>query len=166
MRLENVKYLKLCGEAVEMVFNRTKTQFRFPVRDIEQPPYAIGDIIGIKEAWAKVEDVYFYRVSGVLPNWTNETWRSSVCMPEEAVRIFLKVENVEVQHLKDITVDEVDMEGIWKYGSMFPILTFANAWDKSLSVKKRDEYGWDKNPLVWVVTFRRMDEQECSEEYE
>ena len=50
---------------------------------------------------------------------------------------------------------------VWFY---VPYPDITNAWDKSLPVKKRDVYGWDKNPLVWVVSFRRMDEREYSEE--
>jgi hypothetical protein len=100
-------------------------------------------------------------------------WRPSIFMPREAARIFLRVTNVRVERLQEITEDEARAEGInWlddacyennRWSPTFndpdsggsPVFRdgFKALWD-SLNLKRG--YGWDTNCWVWVIEFAKL----------
>lgn len=145
----------------------------------QTPPYCADDILYVREAWrirnmggdfkggtrwAEIE----YRAGG--PNitisclqpefekWrTGARWHPALQMPQKAARIFLRVTDVTVKRLQEISDDEIASEGIWLPGCLIPKDEFAMVWDNSLSPKKREKYGWKLNPYVWVVSFEQCD---------
>jgi hypothetical protein len=85
-------------------------------------------------------------------------WRPSIFMPREAARIFLRVTNVRVERLQDISEDDARAEGVRAYGpnncsGTSARIAFAELWD---SINAKRGYGWDTNPWVWVVKFHRI----------
>ena len=94
-------------------------------------------------------------------------WRPSIHMPKEAARIWLRVTDVRLQRLQDISSEDVDAEGCkeWAYsaatGELLPSAPtwFEILWDETVSEKAKKEYGWDANPWVWAYTFERIDNQ-------
>lgn len=80
------------------------------------PPYRPGDILYVREAWTQDGDVYRYK-AGFYDQ--NRKWRPSIHMPREAARIFLRVTDVRVERLQDITPDQIDAEGCkeWAYSA-------------------------------------------------
>ena len=122
-----------------------------------KPPYQPGDILYVRETWAKLETVYgvpyyaykaddetLYHSSG--ENF--EGWHPSIHMPREAARIFLRVTDVRVQKLKDITDADALREGFYSRASlvtellkMYPDCT-ADSW-------------------FWVVQFERISREEA-----
>ena len=92
-------------------------------------------------------------------------WRPSIHMPKEAARIWLRVTDVRLQRLQDISSEDVDAEGCkeWAYstttGELLPSAPtwFEILWDETVSEKDKKEYGWDANPWVWAYTFERID---------
>lgn len=95
-------------------------------------------------------------------------WHPSIHMPKEAARIWLKVTDVRVERLQEITGLSVQKEGIEvdpkEYASKFDFITelfllFQRLWDST--IKKSDlGYGWDANPWVWVIEFDRCEKPE------
>jgi len=102
-------------------------------------------------------------------NWhTTRSYCPSIFMPRWASRIQLKVLNIKVERVQDITYRDAVQEGIerewdgtafWykNYSgglpSMFkedPVRSFETLWN---SINKKRGYGWDKNPWVWPVEF-------------
>jgi len=90
--------------------------------------------------------------------WTGP-WKPSIHMPRWASRILLEVTDVRVECLMDISADDAEAEG-WpgpnkeeSRRSYYPIEWFANLWD-SLNAKRG--FGWDANPWVWVIKFKRI----------
>ncbi len=82
-------------------------------------------------------------------------WRPSIFMPREAARIFLRVTEVRVERLQDISYDDCLQEGMHDYGTDVDTLgAFQDLWQK-LNAKRG--YGWDKNPWVWVIGFERIE---------
>ena len=132
-------------------------------------PYQIGDILYIRETWAKISDWidvdpevgifdgYIYKAS-----WANgeehPAWRPSIHMPKEAARIFLRVTDVKVERLQDITEEQAKAEGIDtnnKTLSARCIFQY-HLWNSTIKKSDLDKYGWDANPWVTVNKFERI----------
>lgn len=88
---------------------------------IEQcAPYQIGDILYVRETWNERygDGTYIYRADdklAELPTFKEPTrliYHPSIHMPKAAARIWLKVTDVRVERLQDITEDEAKAEGI------------------------------------------------------
>lgn len=88
------------------------------------PPCHAGDILYVRETFdylegwkigdPGIEGKFFYRADGDLrPVSWRGNWRPSIHMPKEAARIWLKVKNVRVERLQDITIEQVAAEGIY-----------------------------------------------------
>lgn len=93
-------------------------------------------------------------------------WIPSIHMPKEAARIFLKVHDVKVQHLHNMTLDDFLKEGVTLRPEAFndPENAYHQAkrifaeeiWDKTLRKADREYYSWDANPWVWTIWFERI----------
>ena len=99
-----------------------------------KPPYHIGDILYVRETWQYlyeldgneqvIEDTgkYYYAATDTIPfnayvdengvEHDHAPWRPSIHMPKEAARIWLKVTNVRVERLQEITAEGIRNEGI------------------------------------------------------
>ena len=83
-------------------------------------------------------------------------------MPKEAARIWLKVTNVRVERLQDITADSIRNEGLSSLavqcGDMeIALKEWENLWNSTIKKSDLDRYGWDANPWVWVIEFERCE---------
>lgn len=121
-------------------------------------PYWHGDILYVRETWCKgkisgEKERYFYKADGSLEYPCN--WSPSIHMPREAARIFLRVTDVRVERLQDIDDNGVVSEGL-KIGAPFDEL-----WDSTIKKSDLPIYGWDANPWVWVISFRRISKVEA-----
>lgn len=123
-----------------------------------KPPYQPGDILYVRETWDNLPvkedgtycgyDHYYYKADGdKRPEGWQEKWHPSIHMSKEAARIWLKVTNVRVEQLQDITEAECKKEGfscknefIHTFLSMYPECT---------------EKSW-----LWVIEFERCEKQE------
>ena len=139
-------------------------------------PICPGDILYVRETvWQKIG--YYLDLDGeTKPSWYNEfkyvasdekpetgwnySWakRPSIHMPKEAARIWLKVTDVRVERLQDMTDDDAEAEGCFDYTST--ALGFPDVWDSTIKKSDLDRYGWDANPWVWVISFERCEKPE------
>ena len=78
-------------------------------------------------------------------------WRPSIHMPRWASRITLQITRVRVERVQDIQPDDVEAEGFFR--DVLNIERFMALWDSTYA--KRG-LGWDANPWVWVITFRKV----------
>ncbi|MFQ9507850.1 MAG: hypothetical protein ACLU78_11605 [Clostridium sp.] len=127
----------------------------------------------------KEHGCYMYRASCEDNEYpSDDTWHPSIHMPKEAARIFLKVTNVRVERLQEITDDGCIAEGVYpspcrKCNATFGCDTcpdegyhetdgFSELWNSTIKKSDLDRYGWDANPYVWVVEFERCEKPpEC-----
>ena len=105
----------------------------------------------------------------------------SIFMPRWASRITLEIAKVRVERLQEINKHDVEAEGIGRYrrepgqeggfpdgwqdlrpgygGSVWVPSAYKDAfrvlWD---SINAKRGFGWDENPWVWVVEFRRINQ--------
>ena len=153
-------------------------------------PICPGDILYVLETWERFEcwncdgdergncpkepkksvldktcGCYMYRATDEISG--DAKWHPSIHMPKEAARIFLRVTNVRVERLQDITVEDALAEGMDKYirlnGELDEnsiITSFIGIWNSTIKKSDLDRYGWNANPWVWVIEFERCDKPE------
>lgn len=82
-----------------------------------KPPYRPGDILYVRETWQTTGSRYIYKAD-VYNALTDDIaykllgWRPSIHMPREAARIFLRVTDVRVEKLQNITDEQALAEGV------------------------------------------------------
>lgn len=127
------------------------------------PPYHTDDILYVRETYKRNMDGYsgidfggYIYKADCKRNFKDNynPWKPSIHMPKEAARIFLKVTDVRVERLQDITDEQAEKEGCNDYTST--ALGFCYLWDSTIKKSDIDRYGWDANPWVWVIEFERI----------
>jgi hypothetical protein len=132
------------------------------------PPYQQGDILYVRETWSHPivpsdKNRYVYRADEVAEDgFKNEAhiWHPSIHMPKEAARIWLKVTDVRVERLQEISGEDLIKEGIDFFRSNYVRVAFdeyKNIWNSTIKKSDIDRYGWDANPWVWVIEFERCE---------
>ena len=154
------------------------------------PPYQPGDILYVRETWTILyyvdpdgythydQPMYYYAADGepditlIDPDGFEKDdqrirWRPSIHMPKEAARIFLKVTDVRVERLQEITDKGARREGcgesdvIYCNGALR--CEFVVLWDSTVPQKDRERCYWNANPWVWVIEFERCEKPEEEE---
>lgn len=126
-------------------------------------PCETGDILYVRETWKKAPNGYYYYEDWQRNDIADVTkWKPSIHMPKEAARIWLKVTDVRVERLQEITAESALTEGADKYihanGTLNEdqtITSFIGIWNSTIKESDLDRYGWDANPYVWVISFER-----------
>lgn len=109
---------------------------------------------------------YMYRASCEDNEYPSaDTWHPSIHMPKEAARIWLKVTDVRVERLQDITSEQISREGVEvEYPHVLngeeKRYAFSTLWNSTVKKSDLDHYGWKANPWVWVIEFERCEKQE------
>lgn len=107
----------------------------------------------------------FYKKDNAVPDWVS--WFGKIIIPsgsiKEMARIFLKVTNVRVERLQDISLEEMIKEGInhiqsYNSGNVIKTSTqikreFIGLWNSTA----KDGYKWEDNPYVFVYEFERIE---------
>lgn len=129
-------------------------------------PCEPGDILYVRETWKKAPNGYYYYEDWQRNDIADVTkWKPSIHMPKGAARIWLKVTDVRVERLQEITIDDIRNEGLSSMavhaGDMeIAIEEWKNLWNSTIKKSDLDRYGWDANPWVWVIEFERCEKPE------
>lgn len=142
------------------------------------PPYHTDDILYVRETFIQAAaHTFWYKANFEL--WMPEglRWKPSIHMPKEAARIWLKVTDVRVERLQEITEEQACMEGTdpwdeacYENNGWHPTLSdpdsggdpnmidgFHKLWNSTIKKSDLDYYGWSANPWVWVIEFERCE---------
>lgn len=124
-----------------------------------------GDRLWVRETWASAggEDeqpyaVYRADMRGQLVGIAR--WVPSIHMPRWASRLTLEITEVRVERVQEITEADAKAEGTAPESctsrpcSCAHLHGYRRLWD---SLNGPRGYGWDANPWVWVLTFRRVE---------
>ncbi len=125
---------------------------------------------------------------GILPDKTANyrwepgksplNWTPSIHMPKAAARIWLKITNIRVERLQDISEEDSKAEGVEHYFRRFKedceegAIIFKNYRDnsiylnaihsfRSLWIKINGKDSWKLNPWVWVIEFEKLELEHC-----
>ncbi len=156
--------------------------------------YNIDDILWVRETWCYGEtdeaeaypskqymidqstntDKVIFKADVVNdPDWVDDEmepviWKPSIFMPKKHCRLRLKIIDIKVERLQDISKEDAIKEGIFyakRYGGYVydkegrgfhgsdPIISFYHLWE---FLNEKRGYGWDKNPYVWVIKFKKI----------
>ena len=118
-------------------------------------PYgAPGDLVWVREThWINEPDIAMYRADGEMPpHMAGTRWRSPIHMPRWASRLTLRLADVRVNQVQDISEDDARAEGFdhGQDGYNYRLALFGRTWD---TINAKHGYGWDSNPWVWALTF-------------
>lgn len=151
-------------------------------------PYGLaGDILYVRETFCwdwldypdRTKKYYVYKAS--TPDYvfaSGEHWLPSIHMPKEAARLFLKITDIRVERLQDISETDAEAEGVeWRimgkgfgrleglrlykdyinpsntdYGPIFAKDSFSYLWQ---SINGPES--WDANPWCWCINFERIE---------
>lgn len=167
------------------------TRCGYPLVPERRAPYQPGDILYVRETWQYlyeldgneqvIEDTgkYYYAATDTIPFNTyvdkngvghdHAPWRPSIHMPKEAARIWLKVTDVRVERLQEITEVGIQKEGVevdpkecaGKFDFISELfLLFQRLWNSTIKKSDLDRHGWDASPWVWVIEFERCEKPE------
>lgn len=140
-----------------------------------QAKYQPGDILWVRETWNYSDDLeypYLYKQKEQdelkAEFFKRMKWKPSIFMPKEACRLFLKVTDVRVERLQDISEDDAIAEGIEevhpapfliRYKNYLengyldsPIESFKTLW-QSINGKE----SWKRNPWIWAYEFEKTE---------
>ena len=127
-------------------------------------PICTGDILYVRETWKEAPKGYYYYEDWQKDDIADVTkWKPSIHMPKDAARIWLKVTNVRVERLQEITEVQAQAEGC-NSGLLTGACTargqFEDLWNSTVKKSDLDRYGWDASPWVWVIEFERCEKLE------
>jgi len=132
---------------------------------IKCPYGGVDDRLWVRETWWRDQSGGCWGYKAEDREWppTNCGGKamSSMFMPRWASRLTLEIMVLRVERLQEITEEDAEAEGeSWSgagdgenYDVYSAVENYAHLWD-SLNAKRG--YGWDKNPWVWVISFRRL----------
>lgn len=125
-------------------------------------PHPVGSEIWVRETWAEFpsDGDWIYRADHPEKLAGQLKWRPSIFMPRCASRITLKVTDVRVQRLQDISKEDAKAEGIRDDGAAYldymsgdyhfswAVSSYQSLWESI-----NGPGSWDANPYVWAYTF-------------
>jgi hypothetical protein len=105
-----------------------------------------GDRLWVREAFAEYKiDKAMYKANY---GDTNIKWKPGIFMRRKLSRITLEITNQRIERLNALKDEDAKAEGFSS------VEEFKELWDK-LNAKRG--YGWDVNPWVWVISFKRVE---------
>lgn len=143
----------------------------------QRSPYGQpGDTLWVRETWTPLDSdsciPIHIRTPFLVPSETEVAyradhldpsgdagpleWRPSIHMPRWASRITLRVTDVRVERVQDITPQDIEAEGVSLSAPQAPgfpdyELNWRTLWDAING--KREGCAWADNPWVWAVSF-------------
>jgi len=155
--------------------------------------YRVGDILWVREMWGELYDTCDHPeiAGGYNERWSlgyvykadnyehkNDVygfftgWKPSIHMPKSACRLFLKITDIQVQHLRSITDEDAIAEGVEQtsfnlgsnkitlfkdyeresFGCDSPRTSFVTLWDKI-----NGEGSFLQDPWVYAITFEKIE---------
>lgn len=136
------------------------------------PPYQPGDILYVRETFIQAAAHIFWYKADDKP-WMSKDllWKPSIHMPKDAARIWLKVTDVRVERLQEITEAQAQAEGIRGYskdGNLYKYAVIDDWWIDFHNKHRKSFFGgtwWQDMPrtakdafsYLWNSTIKKSD---------
>lgn len=124
------------------------------------PYFKVGEVVAVAQSYKSIGRFTF---SGDrIPGWGNKMFVQASLMPHQ-----IRITNVRVERLKDISNEDCDKEGIVKfqeYPGVIPLYGFTEKGRKKSYINRRSAFSvlidkvfgkgtWEANPYVFVYEF-------------
>lgn len=133
---------------------------------------AVGDILWVRENWAYIDDdgsIVQYEADGE-PLKKDTRWHPSIHMFRWMSRITLKIKNITIERLQDISYEDCVKEGVaqafysiaehphpWNDEKCFIVGEgYLKRWFRMLWSTINGPDSWNSNPYVFVIEFERI----------
>lgn len=138
--------------------------------------FKAGDHLWVRETWAVskgggrwAKGTTLFRADHGFTHGGTEMdlmrWKPSIFMPRHASRLTLEITSVRVERVQEISEADAVAEGYFgdgltDYGrkTMKPRSWFWAVWD---GINAKRGAGWDANPWVWVIHFKKIAQTTC-----
>ncbi|MCX8533073.1 hypothetical protein [Chryseobacterium luquanense] len=144
--------------------------------------YQMEDVLWVRETFQQTimtksgNKAFLFKADLDLFDPEIVSWSPSIHMPKEAARMFLKILNVRVERVQDISNEDAIAEGIEYIGDIrdsaifrnymrpgkekqfdygFPHNSFSSLWEKI-----NGKASWKQNPFVWVYEYQIIEKPE------
>jgi hypothetical protein len=135
--------------------------FRIDKLILKKCPFQKDQTIWVRETFTYFQGATIYKA-----DFTDEDlkvigkpiWKPSIYMPRKAARIFLKVTNIRVERVQEISEEDAKKEGfpggndVENPCAKPAIKWFFYLWNL---INNKRGFGWAVNPWVWVIEFER-----------
>lgn len=125
-------------------------------------PHKVGDIIYVRETFSEWIDYDTRSLSRVTYKASDEDcngkWKPSIHMPKEYARLFLRVKDVRIDRLNEISEEDAEKEGIKCWSGESALINFMTLWESIYGDGSFD------NRYVWVIEFERISKEEAMSE--
>ena len=127
------------------------------------PKYKIGETVFVQEEFAEIwGSVVYKKLHRTSNDIHEEFWRPASEMTEQQSRITLKITNIKVEYLQDISEQDAKKEGAKDNFERFKIpisgsITWYARYNFMISIWEQlphpPKYQWSANPRVFAYTF-------------
>ena len=163
-------------------------EMRWAADDVGAPPYCDGlmhdwikcpfgipgDRLWVRETYlvhecalSKTVDesrIYYKADHTTHKNCERMFWSSPMFMPRKFSRLTLEITDVRCERLKDISWNDCIQEGTFQFHGYIDEhgirsegkRLFAEMWN---TINTKRGFGWDTNPWVWVIEFKRVEKE-------
>ena len=149
-----------------------------------------GDDVRLQFANGNTDSINRLDYDTFIHKWFSHygEWKTSLFMPKEAARIWLKVTGVRMKRLQEMKPVDVIKEGAYPdcwdclntygesgsqccYGTEEEcsqcdevMMEWEKLWNSTIKKSDLDQYGWNANPWVWVIEFERCEKPKINQE--
>lgn len=151
-------------ESIELYAHGNEEELRHRLR--ANSSYQVGEVVAISQAYKDIyNDAYHIGLYGRTAGWTNKMFVKAELMPHH-----IKITNIRVEHLQDISDEDCLREGLiyspvgvnhygfysQKDNCVYYFYTPREAF-AALIDKVSGKGTWESNPYVWVYEFELVD---------
>ena len=126
--------------------------------------YQVGEVVAISQAYKDIyNDAYHIGLYGRAAGWTNKMFVKAELMPHH-----IKITNIRVERMQDISDEDCLREGIFKFNTNYEFYERSQKTYTYILKSPREAFAvlidkvsgrgtWESNPLVWVYEFELVD---------
>ena len=149
-------------ESIELYAHGNEEELRHRLR--ANSSYQVGEVVAISQAYKDIyNDAYHIGLYGRAAGWTNKMFVKAEIMPHH-----IKITNIRVERLQDISDEDCLREGIFKFNRKYEFHERSRETYTYILKSPREAFAvlidkvsgrgtWDSNPLVWVYEFELVD---------